>query len=215
MSSALRLINEVLRRTGQLEVTTLADAQTPVSQALSFMNETYWEMLHRLKVQRLLKTGTLATTPGTFAYPVAGDADINSVVSDSVMDTDTQQSIPEADYSYPIQQGLLATGRPRVFYRFGNQLCLHPTPDGIYHLAYHYWRQPVDLQADDDQTLLPPDWEKVLVLGTQSRLEKFLGESGTESYLLFRDGLDRLRRRSPMKPAPRMKGFYRGYGGHC
>jgi hypothetical protein len=213
VSNALQLVNEVLRRTGQMETSTLANAQTPAIQALSFLNETYWEMLQRLKVQRLLKTALLTTANGAMAYDVAEDAEINSIVTDSVVDVDTQQSIAEVDYSYPVRQGLTATGRPSVFYRFGNQLCLYPTPDAIYQVSYHYWVKPSDLQMDEDTVLLPPEWEKVLILGTQSRLEKFLGESGTETYLLFRESLDRLRSRAAMKPAYRMKGFYRGYEG--
>lgn len=213
MSNALQLVNEVLRRTGQMEAATLANAQTPAVQALSFLNETYWEMLQRLKVQRLLKTALLATANGTMAYNTPNDAEINSIVSDSVVDLGTQQPIAEVDYSYPVQQGLTASGRPSAFYRFGNQLCLYPTPDDVYQLSYHYWVKPSDLQADEDTALLPAEWEKVLILGTQSRLERFLGESGTETYLLFRESLDRLRSRAAMKPSYRMKGFYRGYGG--
>jgi hypothetical protein len=213
MSNALQLVNEVLRRTGQMETSTLANAKTPAIQALSLLNETYWEMLQRLKVQRLLKTAILTTASGTTAYDVAEDAEINSIVADSVVDVGTQQPVTEVDYSYPVRQGLTATGRPSAFYRFGNQLCLYPTPDDTYQLTYHYWVKPSDLTEDEDTPLLPPEWEKVLILGTQSRLEKFLGESGTETYLLFREGIDRLRSRAPMKPAYRMKGFYRGYGG--
>lgn len=211
MSTALALINEVLRRAGQIETSTLVDAQTPVAQTLSFLNETYFEMLQCLQVQQLLKTTTLNTVSGMIAYNVAADTEINSVISDSVVDLDTQQLLPEVDYSYPIHNGLTATGRPTVFYRFGKQLCLYPTPNAIYHLSYHYCLKPSNLQSDDDVTALPEDWEKVLILGAQSRLEKFLGESGTENYLLYRDALDRFKSRSPMKPFYRMKGFFKGY----
>src|SRR3712207_1474894 len=102
MSTLLQLVNEVLRRTGQVETLTLAGAQTPVVQTRDFLNETYFEILQRLKVDRLLKQGMLITVDGTAAYSLAADAEINSVVPDSLMETVSQQMLREVDYGYPL-----------------------------------------------------------------------------------------------------------------
>ena len=45
MSTLLQLVNEVLRRTGQVEISSLTGAQTPAIQTRDFLNETYFEML--------------------------------------------------------------------------------------------------------------------------------------------------------------------------
>lgn len=213
MSTLLELVNEVLRRAGQIETGTLATAQTPVSQTRDFLNETYFEMLQRLKANRLMKSGTLQTVAGTAAYNLAADAEINSLVGDSVLETGSGALLHEVDYTYPAQHGASAGGRPEVFYRAGGQLMLYPVPDAVYTLGYHYLAKPTALSNDNDITALPVEWEKVLVLGAQARLEKFLGEPGTETYLLYRDGLSQLKSRSPLKPHYRMRGHYRGSQG--
>ena len=210
MSSLLELVNEVLRRTGQVQITTLVNAQTPATQTRDFLNETYFEMLHRLKVNRLIKSATITTSNGTSAYSLAADAEINGLLADSVLENSGQVHLREVDYTYPLAQGTTATGKPEVFYRQGNQLKLYPIPDAAYTLQYSYLAKPVKLSVNADTTALPVEWESVLVLGTQARLEKFLGEPADESYLLYRDGLVQLRSRAPLKPEHRMRGNYLG-----
>ncbi|HEY9685477.1 MAG TPA: hypothetical protein V6C52_00730 [Coleofasciculaceae cyanobacterium] len=211
MSTLLQLVNEVLRRTGQVEVTTLVNAQTPVVQTRDFLNETYFEMLQRLKTERLQKTGTLSTVNGTASYALASDAEINSLIPDSVLDIASQQLLREVDYTYPLTHGPTVTGRPECFYRTGSLLYLYPVPNAVFSVQYQYLIKPITLSADADTTQLPVEWEKVLILGTQARLENFLGEGGSDTYLLYRDGLAQLKSRAPLKPYRRMRGFYRGY----
>lgn len=211
MSTLLQLVNEVLRRTGQVEATTLADAQTPVVQTRDFLNETYVEMLQRLKVERLLKAGTLTTANGTAGYGLALDAEINSLVEDSVMESVSQSLLQEVDYTYPLNHGPTVSGQPEYFYRSGSQLYFYPVPNAAFTIQYQYLVKPSTLSEDSHTTQLPVEWEKILILGTQARLENFLGEGGENTYMLYRDGLSQLKSRAPMKPYYRMKGFYRGY----
>lgn len=210
MSTLLQLVNEVLRRVGQMETTSLSNAQTPIVQTVDFLNETYFEMLQRLKAQRLLKKATFNTANATAGYALASDAEINSLVADSVIETGASKRLSEVDYSYPLSQGLTATSKPNHFYRSGDLLYLYPIPNGIYTIQYHYQIKPVALSANNDTPQMPVEWEKVLILGVQARLEKFLGESDGDTYLLYRDGLSQLKSRSARKPHHRMKGFYRG-----
>jgi hypothetical protein len=209
MSTLLQLVNEILRRSGQIEVSTLSNAQTPATQTRDFLNETYFEMLQRLKVYRLQKQGSITTVNGTASYALAADAELDSLLADSVYDANAQYVLQQVDYTYPVSHGT-ASGKPECFYRMGNLLYLYPTPNGAYTIQYQYLMKPIALSADADTTQLPVSWEKVLVLGTQARLEKFLGEPAEETYLLYRDGLDQLKSRAPLKPHYRMKGFYRG-----
>lgn len=211
MSTLLQLVSEVLRRTGQIEAATLSGAKTPVVQTRDFLNETYVEMLQRLKVNRLLKTGSLNTINGTAGYALASDAEINGVVSDSVKESTSQLRLREENYSYPLEHGASVSGRPECFYRSGNMIYFYPVPDAAYTIQYQYLVKPAALVNDSDTTALPVEWEKVLILGTQARLERFLGESGQDTFLMYRDGLAQLKSRAPLKPQARMKGFYRGY----
>jgi len=210
MATLLQLVNEILRRTGQVEISTLTGAATPAVQVRDFINETYIEMLQRLKVTRLQKEGTLTTVAGTAGYTVASDADLDSILDDSVLLSDTKQPLRQVDYQYPLTHGVDDTGRPEVFYRIGDKLMLYPIPDAAYVMNYQYLIKPSTLSVDADQTALPAEWEKILVLGAQARLEKFLGESGGDTFLLYRDGLSQLKARSPLQGQHRMKGFYRG-----
>lgn len=210
MSTLLQLVNEVLRRTGQVEATTLVDAQTPITQTRDFLNETYVEMLQRLNSQRFIRQDSLNTVNGTANYAIAADADINSLLADSVVETTSKKILQEVDYSYPLSRPNTVNDRPTCFYRSGSQLYLFPTPNAVYTIQYQYLVKPATLSNDSDTTQLPVEWEKVLVLGTQARLENFLGESGEETYLLYRDGLSQLKSRAKLKPHSRMKGFYRG-----
>jgi hypothetical protein len=212
MSTLLQLVNEVLRRTGQVEISTLSNAQTPAVQVRDFINDTYFEMLQKLKSQRFLKQATVTTINGTASYNLASDAEINALLGDSVIETGNGQALRETDYTYPLTHGTNATGKPNCFYRAGNQIVLYPTPDATYTVQYSYLIKPANLNADSDTPQLPAEWEKVLILGAQARLEKFLGEpeSAEQSYMLYLDNMGHLRKRGSLKPEARIKGSYRG-----
>lgn len=210
MSTLLQLVNEVLRRTGQTQASTLANATTPIIQTVDFLNETYTELLQRLQVSRLQQSATLNTIAGTAAYTLTSACEIQDLIADSVQETVSKSPLTEVDYTFPSKHGETASGQPRYFYRKGSQLYLYPTPDAVYTIRYDYQRSPQVLSADADTTALPLSWEKVLIMGTQARLEKFLGEGGSDTFLLYRDGLNQLKSLSPRKPGHRMKGFYKG-----
>lgn len=213
MATLLQLINEALRRTGQTEVSTLLNAQTPAIQARDFLNDTYVEMLTRLRVRRLIKSGTLSTSPGIRTYALAADTDIDHLLDGSLTDAETRHPLQEQNPANTHALQGIGSGRPTHFYRTGQQIHLSPTPDNSYTLHYQYLITPSALTQDSDTTQLPEAWEKTLILGTQARLEKFLGESGTETYILYRDALAQLRSKAPINPVQRMRGAYRGYPG--
>ncbi|WP_373531905.1 hypothetical protein [Vampirovibrio sp.] len=210
MSTLLQLVNEVLRRTGQQEATTLLNAQTPIIQTVDFLNDTYFEMLQRLKVRRLTQSNSLMTVAGQATYTLDANVDLDALLPDSVRDASNATPLPEISSTYAIELGENASGKPQYFYRNGSQLHLYPVPDGVYTIDYQAQIKPQTLSQNSDITALPVSWEKVLIMGAQARLEKFLGEPASETYLLYRDGLLQLKSLAPRKPGYRMKGFYRG-----
>lgn len=210
MSTLLQLVNNLLRRTGQLEATTLVNAQTPVIQTVDFINDTYFEMLQRLKVRRLTQGNSFNTSAGTASYSLDAGTEIDHLLPDSVRESGTANRLQEVAYTYPIAHGETASGKPEYFYRRENQIYLYPIPDAVYTIHYDSQMKPVTLSGDADTSGLPEAWENILILGAQARLEKFLGEASSETYLLYRDGLLQLKNLAPRKPGYRMRGFYRG-----
>jgi hypothetical protein len=210
MSTLLQLVNEVLRRTGQLETTTLVNAQTPVIQTVDFLNDTYFEMLQKLRVRRLTHFNSFVTVEGQASYSLNANTETDYLLPDSVRDTSNATPLQEVSPAYAIKHGENASGEPQYFYRNGSQLYLYPIPNGAYTIDYQAQISPQTLSDNNDTTALPETWEKVLIMGAQARLEKFLGEPASETYLLYRDSLLQLKHLAPRKPGYRMKGFYRG-----
>ena len=69
MSTLLQLVNQVLRRTGQIELSTLVNAQTPAVQARDFLNDVYTEILQRLNSRRMLRSGSFTSSNGVRLTP--------------------------------------------------------------------------------------------------------------------------------------------------
>jgi hypothetical protein len=211
MSTYLQLVNMVLRNVGQQEVSSLTNAPIPASQVKGFLNDIYLEMLQLLHVNRLVKIGSISTTAGINSYSVASDTDLNGVLGDTVIETASAIVLDEVDDTYPIHRGLNASGRPSTFYRRENSLVFYPTPNAVYAIQYSYRKKPQPLSSDFDTPVFPSSWERVLVVGTQALLEKFLGENGVEaSYLKYREGISFIKSEAARKPNHRMKGAYRG-----
>lgn len=211
MSTTLELVNQTLRRTGQQDITTLVNLETPARQALACLNQIYFEMLQLLRLSRLLKTALLSTQAGIQAYSLAPDAAIESLLGDSLLDVSAGTQLAEVDYGYPLRAGANASGRPRYFWRQDTRVYFYPTPDAAYSVQYQYTLAPEPLVSDTQTTHLPSAYEPVLVQGAVSLLEKFLGESGyQDSYIAYREGLALLRAQSPLKPSYRQRGYYRG-----
>ncbi len=211
MSTLLNLVNEVLRKSGQRQVATLVDPETPAAQSIDFVNQIYFEMLQVLKVKRLVKTASLNTVSGTVNYTLASDVDIDAILPDSVMETQEQQILDWVNYTYPLTHDVNATGKPDKYYIQGNSLYFYPVPDSVYSIQYQYRVKASQLSGDSAVTELPEEWERILVQGALSLLEKFLGEPDyRESYQLYREGILQLRSRSLLKNDFRMKGYYRG-----
>jgi len=191
----------------------VANSNTPVPQTVTFLNQVYFEMLQVLKVNHLKKDATIATVADIQSYALASDADVDTLLADSVYNQSTQGALTEVDYTQAHPYLVSNTGAPTQFFRQQGQLFLCPIPDGAYDIGYSYLVKPQQLTNDVDTLALPAEWEWVLEQGAQSLLEKFLGDGGyRDSYLQYRDGLAQIKKNSVLKPFYRMKGYYRGSG---
>lgn len=56
-----------------------------------------------------------------------------------------------------------AGGRPEAYTFQGNEILLYPTPDAAYKLTLRYWKLPQDMEVDEDQPEIPPQYHDLLV----------------------------------------------------
>jgi hypothetical protein len=216
MSTYLEIVNEVLRRTGQETIDTLVDAESPARQVMDFVNEVYFEILDVAQCKFLEASATLETTGGTALYSLAADADVSFLLKDRLSDATSDRYLVEVDSALMLSSQIYDTGKPVRFWIEGTKLRLHPVPDGTYTIRYYYLKRPSRLVEDGDSSLIPLSWERLLVRGAQSLLEKFLGEleSSRYTYGLYLEGLSLLKSKNQIKPRYQMKGYYRGYQGY-
>jgi hypothetical protein len=205
----LQLINKLLCKTGQTEVLTLQNASTPAKQAILFLNDTMQDMASRIQSFQFLQTSSFSTTAGIRQYSIAVDPTLQKLISNSVRCLPGDSSLQEID-PQTVSRNDTATGKPRLFYRFGNTLCLFPVPNQVYTIQFDYLAMPSAMTTDQTICPLPDHWETGLLLGAQSHLERFLGESYQDSYLLYEAELAKLKKQTTGKPFYRMQGPYRG-----
>jgi hypothetical protein len=62
-----------------------------------------------------------------------------------------------------------ASGRPQRYALAAEGIKLWPTPDAVYSLSVRYFRDPTDMAADADVSILPADWHDLMVTFALSR----------------------------------------------
>lgn len=213
MSTFLNIVNDVLRRTGQDTVLSLEGASTPVVQTMHFINDVYQEILQSAECKFLEARETLETENATALYTLANDADPAFLLTDRIRELSADRYLTEVDPALMLSSRLEDEGKPVRFWIEGDQLRLHPVPNDVYTIEYYYLKRPSVLTDDADETLIPMAWERLLVRGAQSLLEKFLGETESSrfTYGLYLEGLSLLRSKAQVKPYHVQKPFYRGY----
>lgn len=213
MSTFLDIVNEVLRRAGQETVTTLASAETPARQTMDFINEIYFEILETAQCKFLETNSTFNTTTGIALYSLASDADVAFLLKDRIYKSTSDRYLNEVNPGSMLVSQLDDSGEPVRFWIEGTKVRLHPIPDEVYTINYYYLKRPAKLASNNDSSLLPLAWERLLIRGAQSLLEKFLGEleSSRYTYGLYLEGLALLRSKTQIKSFHTQKGFYRGY----
>lgn len=217
MSTLLQLVNDVLRKAGQQEATTVANAAAPIKQAVDFINQTRMDMFHTLETHRLIATHTVTVTAAQDTYTLSGEVSISSILPDSLYVAGQSAPLREVDYRHGVFRDAISTGTPRYFFRQGEAITLRPVPDADTSVQLQYLKVPEALTADVDTIDLPTNWEPTLVMGALALLEKFLGDGDyVQTYALYREQWAQLRAKSSKSVRPQMKSPYpykRG-GGH-
>ncbi|MEM0952184.1 MAG: hypothetical protein AAGI66_08605 [Cyanobacteria bacterium P01_H01_bin.74] len=216
----LALINRILARTGQTEVVTLANVATPAKQAIIFLNETRKEILDAVPNNQWLKKGTLNLISGQPDYTLPAETNFNLIQKYAVTINNTalQYISPTGTFSQGEKRPAIdlddqTPGQPRYYYSLADNqtLSVWPVPDKTETLRFYYRIAASPLINDSDLSQFSEHWETVLVLGTQARLERFLGEPYADTYALYREGITRLKRQIRYGIGHRMQGPCLGY----
>jgi hypothetical protein len=133
--------------------------QFPDSRLNQFVNEGYGIVNRRVPFYGQDASQSFSTAAGANVY--AWPADLLRLRSVRDIDRGLELAsvlMDDLDRSNPTTQGA-----PYSYALNGPAVQLYPIPDGIYNLAYRYWKAPPKLAADADVPALPEDWHSLLV----------------------------------------------------
>ncbi|MEB3207073.1 MAG: hypothetical protein VKK59_06990 [Vampirovibrionales bacterium] len=189
MSTLLETVNAVLTRTGQETVSSLANAEAPIKQAITAINDTLQDMCLRLRLPRQLLSGSVAIAEG--ASSILMPVPVDRLQPGSVW-VDGSPGGNKESFAFTnvvrFNSFLPASGCPNVGLIQGQTIEFYPTADRAYTLRYRYYPAPAVLSAATDVLPIPADWEWILLKGAQSVMEQFLGEQST-SLAAYLDGI--------------------------
>ena len=185
----LQLVNAVLRRLREKEVTTLAGSSETTSYIRligDFVNESKSQVESAWDWSALRSTLTLNTTANVFNYELNGSRN-NFKVLDVWNDSDDIE-MQYKDANWFNREFLTATpqtGTP-LFYNFNGvssdgdtQVDLYPIPDAVYALRFNVTLRNLELVNDTDKLVIPS--RPVMLLATAMAIEERGEDGGQQS----------------------------------
>jgi hypothetical protein len=153
MAGYSTLVSEITQRLGNRSDIA---ARVPL-----WLNDAYYEVLlsPRFAFFELDQSGTVTTADGTRIYSLADITDLWFILS--VRDTTNSQRLRRA-HVREFDDIQYTEGQPNRYARYGNNLELDPTPDGVYTLAIRYRKRPSEL-ADGGSPVIGREWDEVLI----------------------------------------------------
>jgi hypothetical protein len=136
------------------------DANTYRSRVKIWLNDAQAEIARKVTIPELLVTTTINVVSGTATYTKPTDL----VRVKGLIDPNFgwKLSIEEYDDLLLWNMGGQVTGAPES-YAIGSNIILYPTPNVPNILTLMYYKDPVDLSANDDVSILPLDWHKTMI----------------------------------------------------
>ena len=192
----LQLVNSVLRRVRENEVTSVQDNK--YSKLIGeFVNDAKRQCEDAYNWNALSETLSAVTGSDVFNYVLDGSGQRFRVID--VIDDTSNAMLEIATTSQMNQLFLLQTaqtGAPK-YYNFNGtnidgdtQVDLYPIPDGVYNLRFNIIRPQVPLSADSDVLLIPSE---PVIFNAVARTIAERGEDGgitsNEQYALFKQSL--------------------------
>lgn len=192
----IQLVNSVLRRLRENEVTSVND--TKYSKLIAdFVNDAKRVVEDSYNWNALSETLTADTSPDLFNYVLTGSGQRFRVI-DVINDT-TDNLLKVITTTQMNQKFLMQTAQKAepMFYNFNGtnidgdtQVDLYPIPDQVYNLRFNIIKPQVPLVADADVLLVP---HEPVIFGATARAMAERGEDGGlasgEMYALYRQSL--------------------------
>ena len=185
----IELVNAVLRRLRESEVTTVQGAGNSNAYARligDFVNESKSQVESAWDWSALRPTLTLTTTSGVFNYELNGTRNSFKVL-DVWNDSDDIEMLYK-DANWFNREFLTATpqtGTP-MFYNFNGvsadgdtQVDLYPIPDESYSLRFNVTQRNLSLSADSDTVVIPT--RPIILLATAMAIEERGEDGGQQS----------------------------------
>lgn len=192
----LQMVNSVLRRLREQEVTTVYE--TPYSRLVSeFINDIKQQVEDAYEWNALVTTLTADTEADLFSYVLVGSGDRFRVM-DVINDT---SNVYMCNASATQMNGWFLNGSPQtgspMFYSFNgvddngdNLVDIYPIPNGEYNLRFNVFIPQADLENDTDSPKVP---YRPVVLGAYARALAERGEdsglSSGEAFSLYKHAL--------------------------
>ena len=192
----LELVNNVLRRLREKEVTSVQD--TAYSKLIGdFINDAKRIVEDAYNWNALSDTLTADTESSTFNYVLVGSGQRFRVLD---VINDTSNNFVEVKSSNEMNRMFLIdnpeTGSPR-YYNFNGtdengdtQVDFYPIPDGAYSIRFNIIKPQTPLSANADKLLVPSE---PVIFGTMARAMSERGEDGgivsNEMYNIYRQSL--------------------------
>jgi len=186
MSTALQLVNKVLRRLREDEVTSFTSSYAGL--ILDFVNETKREVEDSWNWTSLRTTKTITTAAGTSQYALTG-AGSRFRILDAWDSTNNAQLVlaNSAYFNYNTEgMGSPSQGHPFAYQVWGQDangdpyISINPVPDGAYTLTFYVHVPQVDLTATSD-TMTVDEWP--VVLGAWAKAISERGEDGGQNTI--------------------------------
>ena len=212
MATVLSLVNQVLLRTGQVTVNTLANAEAPASQALDFLNTVLSELYLFLNPSWLFKSTSFATELDLSRYDLPADVEFDRLLDYTLTVSGEKSSLSQVPEEHIKVLNAASTGKPHFFWIQEDKFHLWPRPDKVYTIDFIYKAQAPKLTTSTQILDLPQAWIEALIFGVQAYLERFLGESNAnDTYRLYQRQVDKLKSSNFRQQKKRMKPPYKAY----
>jgi hypothetical protein len=189
----LQLVNAVLRRLREKEVTTLQGTNTYAKLIGDFVNEAKTMTENAWDWSALRTTLTVQTQEDIFNYILTGSGnrfEVLNVINDTSDNFVEYQTSTWFDKAYLM--GDVVKGSPN-YYNFNGvdangdtQVDVYPKPDGVYALRFNVIKRTPDLSADTDKVLIPT--RPIVLLAYAMAIEERGEDGGNSSMWAYQTG---------------------------
>ena len=164
----LQLVNSVLRKVVQTEVTSVVSAVGHAQIVVGLINDAQRQLYAQANWHSLLTSRNISVTSGLDTYALASDHGKTLILKDISNNRKLEEGTPLVFGL--VDPGALQTGPPTHFGVSGNNYQLFPIPSSSVTLSDNYFKYPSTLALDASTSDLPIECESCLEFWALSEL---------------------------------------------